>query len=97
MDLGDQQQTLEYIAKAHALVEKNYLNNPAVPNSEEWLNERRMLLADISLHLSDACVRDELDVEKIKRYLHSLLIIAHDFAPEVELKKTAQKLLPDVE
>jgi hypothetical protein len=49
MDTKENQQTLEHIAKAHKLVEKNYLLNPAVPASEEWLNKRRLLLADLSL------------------------------------------------
>jgi hypothetical protein len=95
MDTTDNQHTLEHIAKAHQLVEKNYLLNPAVPGSEEWLNKRRLLLADLSLHLTDACVKEEMDIDKIKRYLYSILVIANDFAPEANLKETAQKLLPE--
>ena len=95
MDAIDRQQTLEHIAIAHKLVEKNYLLNPAVPHSEEWLNKRRLLLADLSLHLTDTCVKEEFDIEKIKRYLYSILVIANDFAPEAHLKETAQKLLPE--
>jgi hypothetical protein len=93
MDTIEQQQTLEHIAKAHSLVEKAYLLNPAVLGSEDWLNKRRLLLADLSLHLTDACVREEMDIEKIKRYLYAALIIANDFAPEADLKEAAQKLL----
>jgi hypothetical protein len=32
---------------------------------------------------------------KNKRYLYSILVIADDFAPEANLKETAQKLLPE--
>ena len=95
MDTIEIQQTLEHIAKAHNWVEKAYLLNPAVPGSEEWLNKRRLLLADLSLHLTDECVKEGLDIEKIKRYLYSILIIADDFAPEAGLKETAQNLLPE--
>ncbi|HEX8333207.1 MAG TPA: hypothetical protein VF622_11320 [Segetibacter sp.] len=42
------------------------LLNPAVPDSEEWLNKRRLLLADLSLHLTDACVKEEMDIAKIR-------------------------------
>jgi hypothetical protein len=96
MDKTDMHQALENIAKAHNLVEKNYLLNPAVPGSEEWLNKRRLLLADLSLHLTDACVKEEMDIERIKRYLYSILTIANDFAPEADLKETAKRLLPEV-
>ena len=89
------QQALEYIAKAHSLVEKNYLLNPALPGSNEWLSKRRLLLADLSLHLTDACVQEEMNIDKIKRYLYSILTIANDFAPEARLKETAQKLLSE--
>ena len=95
MDAIEKQQTLEHIAKAHNLVEKNYLLNPSAPGSAEWLNKRRLLLADLSLHLTDACVREGLDIEKLKRHLYSILIIANDFAPEAGLKRTAQNLLPE--
>ena len=95
MDKIEQQQTLDFIAKAHKLVEKNYLVDPPVPGTEEWLNKRRLLLADLSLHLTDACVNDEMDIEKIKRYLYSILVIANDFAPEAGLKQAAQKLIPE--
>jgi hypothetical protein len=95
MDTIEKQQTLEYITKAHALIEKNYLLNPAVPGTEDWLSKRRLLLADISLHLTDACVKEEMDIDKIKSYLYSILIIGSDFAPEAGLKEIAQKLLPE--
>ena len=95
MDTIERQQTLEHNAKAHSLVEKNYLLNPAIPGSEDWLNKRRLLLADLSLHLTDACVKEEMNIGKIKRYLYSVLIIANDFAPEADLKEAAQKLLQE--
>ena len=95
MEAVERQQTLEHIAKAHCLVEKHYLLNPAVPGSDEWLNKRRLLLADLALHLADACVKEEMDIGKIKRYLYSVLTIADDFAPEAQLKETAQKLLAE--
>ncbi|MDB5192237.1 MAG: hypothetical protein JWQ96_1800 [Segetibacter sp.] len=90
----NRKEIVELVTQAHNLVEKAYLANPAVPNSEEWLNKRRLLLADLSLHLTDACVKEEMNIEKIKRYLYSILIIADDFAPDAGLKETAEKVLP---
>jgi hypothetical protein len=38
-------------------------------------------------------VKEEMDIDNIKRYLYSILVIANDLAPEANLKETAQKLL----
>jgi hypothetical protein len=95
MDTIEREQTLKNIAEAHSLIEKHYRLDPAVPGSDVWLNKRRLLLADLALHLTDACVKEEMDNDKIKRYLHSILIIASDFAPEADLKETAQELSPE--
>jgi hypothetical protein len=39
-----------------------------------------------------ASVKREIDT---KRYLYSIPVIANDFAPEANLKESAQKLLPE--
>jgi hypothetical protein len=50
---------LALVNKAHSLVEKLYLQNPAVKETPEWLNKPRLLLADLSLHLVQAAVAGE--------------------------------------
>jgi hypothetical protein len=57
--------------------------------------QKETFLADLSLHITDACVKEVMDTDKVKRYLYSILVIADDFAPEGNLEETAQKLLPE--
>ena len=95
MEPSARQEIIELVTKAHNLVEKTYVADPAIPASDEWLNKRRLLLADLALHLTDACVKEEMNIDKIKRYLYSILTIANDFAPEAGLKETAEKLLTE--
>ena len=95
MNSTDRKAAAEHITAAHSMVEKGYIADLSTPTSEGWLNKRRLLLADLSLHLTDACVKEEMDIDKIKRYLYSILTIANDFAPEAGLKDTAEKLLPE--
>jgi hypothetical protein len=93
MTTEDREKTLKLVTEAHAIVEKAYLSNPPVKEDPEYLNKRKLLLADLSLHIVQACVKEELDIAKIKRYLFSILTISNDFAPEAGLLSKAESLL----
>jgi len=84
---------LELVKEAHAEVEKAYLQNPATKGSTDWLQKRRLLLADLGLHLVQASVsEDEVNRQKLKRYLFSILTISEEFIPGYGLSETAEKL-----
>jgi len=94
MENTDRKEILTLVNQAHSLVEKLYLQDPAVKGSADWLNKRRLLLADLSLHLVQASVAGEqMRPELLKRYLYSVLTIAQDFLPEINLSHTAEQLI----
>lgn len=86
-------QILHLVGEAHSMVEKEYLKHPAKKAGDGWLEKRRLLLADMALHLAQTGVQPQTDVKLIKRYLYSLLTLCADFVPEAGLKETAEKLL----
>ena len=96
MEIGDIKEVLALVNKAHSLVEQLYLQNPVAKDSPEWLNKRRLLLADLALHLVQAAVAGEqMRPDLLKRYLYSILTIAQDYLPEINLSSTAEQLLTD--
>lgn len=95
MKASEKVNVLELVASAHNEVEKAYLENPAVKGSAEWLQKRRLLLADVGLHLVQAALTgDEVNTQKLKRYLFSILTISEEFIPGQGLSETAGKLVP---
>ncbi|MDQ3291216.1 MAG: hypothetical protein M3Q05_07995 [Bacteroidota bacterium] len=96
MEVMDKKEILGLVNQAHSLVEKLYLQDPAAKGSAEWLNKRRLLLADLSLHLVQASVAGEqMRPDLLKRYLYSVLTIAQDFLPEIDLSSTAEQLITE--
>ena len=96
METGDKKEVLAYVNKAHSLIEKLYLQDPAVKETPEWLNKLRLLLADLALHLVQAAVAGEqMRPDLLKRYLYSILTIAQDYLPEINLNSTAEQLITD--
>jgi hypothetical protein len=96
METTENRQVLELVKMAHDQVENLYLENPVGKDSPDWLNKRRLLLADLALHLVQAALKgDKLDTNRLRRYLFSILTIAHDFIPEAELTGAAEKLMAE--
>ena len=92
----DKKKVLDLVAVAHTEVEKAYLANPAAKGTDDWLKKRRLLLADLSLHLVQASLNgDEINNEKLKRYLYSILTISEEFIPGFTLAATAEKLMTE--
>ena len=77
----------------HGQVETTYLNNPAKPGDDEWLEKQRFLLADMALHLLQTSMNPgDIKLEKLRDNLHSILTITDPFLPKAELKKATEKL-----
>lgn len=93
MQLEERAEVLQLAAEAHAKVEKALIKNGAKKGDAEWLDKRRLLLADLSLHMVQASVQEQMDIGMMKRYLYSILTICADFMPEAHLKETANGLL----
>jgi hypothetical protein len=78
---------------SHKIVEKTYLNDPAVAGDENWLEKQRILLADMALHLLQTAVNPgEMDNEKLKNNLFSILTIADQFLPDADLAEAKKKI-----
>lgn len=77
----------------HSQVEESYLNHPASRGDIEWLDKQRFLLADMALHLLQTAVKPgEINLEKLRDNIHSVLTISDQFLPNAELKKATEKL-----
>ncbi|WP_247235026.1 hypothetical protein [Telluribacter sp. SYSU D00476] len=92
--MDKKKQILEHCQEAHALTEQCYLEQQAIKGSPEWLEKRKYLLADLSIHMVQAALQqDKADPALIRRSLYSLLMICEDFIPDAELLPMAQKLM----
>jgi len=77
----------------HSLIEYSYLNNPAKPGDDAWLEKQRTLLADMALHLLQTSINPgEIKLNKLRNNLHAILTISDQFLPESGLKKATEKL-----
>jgi len=86
MDELEKEKIIEQSWLAHALVEQSYLSNPAVVGDKDWQEKQRILLADMALHLlQTALASDELNTDKLKNNLYSILTISEQFLPEAKL------------
>jgi len=77
----------------HAQVESHYLSLKAKKGDDDWLEKQRILLADMALHLLQTALNpDDIELDKLKNNLNSILVISDQFLPEAELKNAADKL-----
>ena len=77
----------------HSRVETSYFEHPAKKGGDEWLEKQRLLLADMALHLLQTAIKpDEIELDKLRNNLHSILTISNQFLPKAELKKATEKL-----
>jgi hypothetical protein len=77
----------------HSKVEAGYLNHPAKPSDESWLEKQRLLLADMSLHLLQTSLNPgEIAIDNLRNNLHSILTISDQFLPQANLKEATNKL-----
>ncbi len=89
----DRQKLLKTSWEMHTLVETAYLNHNATKGDHEWLEKQRILLADMALHLLQTALKPgEIELDKLKNNLHSVLTISDQFLPNADLKKATEKL-----
>ncbi|UCX05745.1 hypothetical protein [Shewanella glacialimarina] len=77
----------------HSAIESSYLNNPATQGDNGWLEKQRILLADMAIHLLQTAIKPgDIELEKLKNNLHSILTISDQFLPKAGLKKSTDQL-----
>jgi hypothetical protein len=77
----------------HSSIESSYLNNPAIQGDDEWLEKQRILLADMAIHLLQTAMKPgNIDLDKLKNNLHSILTISDQLLPSASLKKSTDQL-----
>jgi hypothetical protein len=80
--------------RIHDMTESAYRAMPATRGEPQWLEKQRVLLADMAMHLVWVSMKPgELDTERLRSNLFSILTIADQFIADAELKATAERLL----
>jgi len=89
----ERQKLIETSWEIHSIVEAAYLNLNATQGDDEWLEKQRVLLADMALHLLQTALNSgEIELDKLKNNLHSILTISDQFLPNAGLKDSTEKL-----
>jgi len=89
----ERQQIIQTSWEIHNTVEMAYLKLNTTKGNDDWLEKQRVLLADMALHLLQTALNPgELELDKLKNNLHSILTISDQFLPNVKLKETTEKL-----
>ncbi len=79
--------------KAHELTESAYHQHASTRGESGWPEKRRILLADMALHLLQTALGEgELSAEELKRNLYSILTVSDQFIPDCGLKASADQL-----
>jgi len=89
----DRQKLIKTSWEIHNVVETAYLHSNAIKGDGEWLEKQRILLADMAVHLLQTALKPgEVELDKLKNNLHSILTISDQFLPEAGLKNATNKL-----
>lgn len=82
---------LQLVREAHSLTED------AAVSATSYQERRKLVLADLSLHLVQAALRHpQPDPTELKRYLFSVLTVCDGFVPDHDLKAMAEALMSPV-
>lgn len=91
MNLENRKEVLKLVDAAHAKVESYYPETPVYKNTTEWEEKRRLLLADLSLHLAqDALKGESINEDLLRNHLFAILKICSEFFPEKNYKQAAE-------
>ncbi|QHL87040.1 hypothetical protein GU926_06155 [Nibribacter ruber] len=97
MNPESRQKLLAFIDTAHTAVEVSYPTAPVYIGTPEYLEKRRLLLADLSLHLAqDALHGESLQPEKARQRLFAITRLYAELYPEHGFSAAAQALSPEV-
>ena len=87
------QQLIDLTWQIHQHVEDAYAADKSSKQDVGWQQKRRLLLADMAIHLLQTALKPgELDEDKLGNNLYSMLTVADDLLPEVDLKVVAKAL-----
>ena len=90
MTLENRKEVLQLVDAAHARVEAFYPEAPVHKGTPEWEEKRRLLLADLSLHLAqDALKGESINEVSLRNHLFAVLKISGEFFPEGAYAKAA--------
>ncbi len=93
MNIHNRKEVLKLVDAAHAKLESFYPETPVYKGTLEWEEKRRLLLADLSLHLAqDALKGESINKDSLKNHLFAILKISSEFFPEEEYAKAATLL-----
>ncbi|MBB6612026.1 hypothetical protein H7F15_13330 [Pontibacter sp. Tf4] len=71
------------VDEAHAKVESFYSNEAVYKDTPEWTEKRRLLLADLALHLTqDALKGETIRQGSLRNHLFAILKISGEFFPD---------------
>ena len=91
MNLENRKQILKLVDAAHAKVESFYPETAVYKDTPEWIEKRRLLLADLALHLAqDALKGESINEEKLKSHLFAVLKLSGEFFPDANYTKAAE-------
>jgi len=66
----------------------------AVFGAADPVERRRLLLADMAMHLLQTAIRPgEIELDQLRNNLHAILTLADPFLPQAELKEATHRLL----
>ena len=90
MNTENRKEVLKLVDAAHATVESFYPETAVYKGTPEWLEKRRLLLADLALHLTqDALKGETINEAKLKNHLFAILKLSAEFFPEGNFEKAA--------
>ena len=91
MNSENRKEVLKLVNAAHAKVESYYPETPVYRETPEWVEKRRLLLSDLSLHLAqDALKNETMDKVSLGNHLSAILKICGEFFPGENYRKAAE-------
>lgn len=94
MDNEIRSKVLHAIDAAHSELHDAYPEQITARYTPEWITQRRVLLADLALHLAEDVMRsDAVEEAALVDRLFSLLYIARDLTPTSDAVKHAVEIL----
>ncbi|WP_461489230.1 hypothetical protein [Pontibacter sp. HJ8] len=93
MNVENRKDILKLVDAAHARVESYYPETPVYKNIPEWQEKRRLLLADLGLHLTQDAMKGEIINEaSLRNHLFAILKICSEFFPEAPYQQASELL-----
>lgn len=93
MNKNEREELIKTSWLIHKQIENSYVANTAAEGDVKWPEKQRILLADMAIHLLQTALKPgEIELDKLRNNLHSILTISDKFLPQAELKKATDKI-----